>query len=196
MSTADMWTLDRLPCPLLSMNINDFDDLLILPLAPPSRQKLHLCTRHFRVFNRGCCELIPASRRMKPTDFNHLMTCPLAPSSGDPYILAPLDQHVWMLVWDEHFSLQRLCCSALLTDLTAWICPRKPERGAGSESARRFPGNSLTPPGLTQQCCWVSSFNSSSQTVCMTQFMSFPPQHSLWQRTEPMKRHTAGAPTC
>ncbi len=94
----------------------------------------------------------------------------------------------WALQPVGSSSLQRLSCSALLTDLTAWICPRKPERGVGSESARRFPGNSLTPLGLKQQCCWVNS----SQTACMSQFMSFLPEHSHWRSRELMKRHSAG----
>lgn len=54
--------------------------------------------------------------------------------------------------------------------------------------------------GLKQQCRWVNSFSNTPPTACMTQFMSFLPQHSHWQSRELMKRSTAGAegriPTC
>lgn len=54
--------------------------------------------------------------------------------------------------------------------------------------------------GLKQQCRWVNSFSNTPPTACMTQFVSFLPQHSHCKSRELMKRSTAGAegriPTC
>jgi len=118
----------------------------------------------------------PASQRMNPSDSEHLSSsatfrtnlASLAQTTAKSLICCPVTNRITVVC-----NVHNASCSAVLTDLKAWTCPRKRERGVRSESVRRFPGNSLAPVGLKQQCSWVNSFSNAPQQPPWLSFCLF-----------------------